>query len=146
MQFRTSIEIHLTGDTREAPEVLVLEIRPIAPSHHLHGNKVLSRLEIFRDIELGSHLAVLAVSHVLAVHPESQVTGGRTHVEIHILTLPVLRKLERTAIRTRIVVELADVRRVRVKLSCPGISDVLIGSITISVQLKQTRHREILPL
>ena len=47
MQFRTSIEIHLTGDTREAPEVLVLEIRTIAPTHHLHGNEVLARLEIF---------------------------------------------------------------------------------------------------
>ena len=76
MKLRTCIEIHLTGNTREAPIVLVFKIRTIAPAHHLHGNKVLTRLEILGDIELGSHLAVLAISHVLAVHPESQVTGG----------------------------------------------------------------------
>ena len=76
MKLRTGIEIHLTGNTREAPIVLVFKIRTIAPAHHLHGNEVLTRLEILGDIELGSHLAVLAISHVLAVHPESQVTGG----------------------------------------------------------------------
>ena len=146
MQLRTGIEIHLTGNAREAPEVLILEIRTIAPTHHLHGNEVLARLEILRDVELGSHLAILAVAHVLAVYPESQVAGGRTHMEIHILALPILWKVEGAAIGTRIVVELADVWRIRVKLGGPSIAYVLIGSIAITIQLKQTRHREILPL
>ena len=56
MDFRCGIEIHLAGDTREAPEVLILEIRAVAPAHDLHGDKVLAWLQIFREIELGSDL------------------------------------------------------------------------------------------
>ena len=58
MCLRGSIEVHLTGNTRKAPEVLILEIRAIAPAHDLHGDEVLAWLQIFGDIELRSHLRV----------------------------------------------------------------------------------------
>ena len=67
-------------------------------------------------------------------------------MEIDILALPVLRKFEGTAIRTRIVVEFTDVWRVRIKLGCPGITYILVGGITITIQFEQPRNREILPL
>ena len=51
-----SIEISLAGDTCEAPEVLVLEIRAIAPTHNLHGNQVLTRLQVLGNVKLGSYL------------------------------------------------------------------------------------------
>ena len=146
MKFRTRIEINLTGDTCKAPEVLILEIRTIAPAHHLHSYQVLARLQILGDIKLGSHLAVFTISHILAVHPKGQVAGSRTYMEIDILALPVLRKFESTTIRTRIVVEFADVWRIRIKLGFPGITYILVGGISITVQFEQPRYREILPL
>ena len=39
-----SIKIHFAGDTREAPEVLILEIGTVAPTHDLHGDEVLAGL------------------------------------------------------------------------------------------------------
>ena len=146
MCLRTGIEIHLTGDSRQTPEVLVLEVRTIAPSHHLHGNQVLARFEILGDIKLGSYLAILAISHIFAIHPKRKVASGRTYVEIHILTLPILRKIKSAAIRTRIVIDLTDIWRIRVKLSSPGVPDVLIGWVAIAIQFKQSRYREVLPV
>ena len=58
MCLRCSIEVHLTGNTRKAPEVLILDIGTVAPTHHLHSDEVLARLQIFGDIELRSHLRV----------------------------------------------------------------------------------------
>ena len=69
MRLRSGVEIHLTGNTREAPEVLILQIRAVAPAHNLHGNQVFARLQVFRDVKLGSHLRILRVAHVFAVHP-----------------------------------------------------------------------------
>ena len=59
MCLRTGIEIHLAGYTCEAPEILVFQIRAVTPAHHLHGNQVLALLQIFGNIELGSHLRIL---------------------------------------------------------------------------------------
>ena len=56
VDLRRGIEIHLAGDTREAPEVLILDIGAVAPAHHLHGDEVATFLQILGDIELGSHL------------------------------------------------------------------------------------------
>ena len=67
-------------------------------------------------------------------------------MEIHILTLPILRKIKSAAIRTRIVIDLTDIWRIRVKLSSPGVPDVLIGRVAIAIQFKQSRYREVLPV
>ena len=85
---RTCIEIDLAGYTGEAPEVLVFQIRAVAPPHDLHGNEVLALLQVFRDVELGSHLRVFAIAHIFPVDPNLQVAGGRTHMEQHLLTGP----------------------------------------------------------
>ena len=51
-----SIEIRLAGDTCKAPEVLVLQIGAVAPTHNLHGNQVLAGLQVLGDVKLGSYL------------------------------------------------------------------------------------------
>ena len=74
MSFRTGIEIYLACDTGKAPEVLIFQIRTVAPAHHLHGDEVLfSRFQVFGQIKFGSYLAVFAVAHEFTVHPHLQV-------------------------------------------------------------------------
>ena len=146
MNLRTSVEINFASDTCEAPEVLIFEVRTITPTHHLHCYQVLARLQILRDIKLCSHLAVFAVSYVFAINPKSEVACGRTYVEVYILALPILRKFECAAIRACVVIDFADIRRLRVKLCFPRISYILVRGITIAIKLKQARHREILPI
>ena len=76
MDLRGGIEIDLTGDTCKAPEVLILEVRAIAPAHDLHGDEVTAWLQVFRDIELGCDLGVLRVAYVLAIDPDEEVARG----------------------------------------------------------------------
>ena len=146
MHLRTGIEIHLPGDACEAPEVLIFQIRAVAPAHHLHSDEVAALLQVFRDIELGSHLRVLRIAHILTVHPEGEVAGGRTDMEEYFLSFPVLRQVERPAIRTRVVVGLTDIRWIALESRTPGIADVLVDLVTIAVHLKQPRHRKVRPL
>ena len=56
MHLRTGIQIYLASNTCEAPEILVLQVRAVAPAHHLHGNQVLAFLQVLGNVELGSYL------------------------------------------------------------------------------------------
>ena len=76
MHLRRGIEIDLAGDSCKAPEVLILEIRAVAPAHHLHGDEVAARLEVLRDVELSSDLSILGVTDIAAVDPYGEVAGG----------------------------------------------------------------------
>ena len=146
MHLWCSIEIHLAGYTSKAPEILVLQIATITPTHHLHGDEVLARFQIFGDIKLGSHLRILRVAYVLTIYPNSQVTGCRADMEVNLLTLPVLWQVEGATIRTSVVVGFAYVRRIVLKGCAPGITHVLINLVAIALNLEQTRNREIHPL
>ena len=146
MYLRTGIQVHFAGNTRQAPEVLVLQVRAVTPAHHLHGDKVLPFLHIFRDVKLSGNLRVLAIAHILAVHPHLQVARGRTHVEQHLLALPTVGQRECTAVRARIVLRLADVWRIGFEGRTPGIAEVLVDGVAVSVQLKQSWYWEVLPL
>ena len=140
------IQIHLAGDTSKAPKVLILQVASVAPTHNLHGDEVLTWLQIFGDIELSSYLRVLAVAYVLSVYPEAQITGCRAYIEVNLLTFPVGGQLECTAIRTCVVVCLADVWWVVLECGAPGITHVLIDFVAVTLYLKQSRHREVYPL
>ena len=146
MHLRTGIEIHLAGNTRQAPEVLVLQIRAVAPAHHLHGNEVTPRLHKLRQVKLGSYLRVLRVTHELAVHPHHEVAGGRAHMQQHLLAFPVLRQLEGAAVGARVVIGLADVGRLGLKRRAPGVADVLVDGVAVAVEFKQSGHGEVHPL
>ena len=54
---RTCIEIALTSNTTEAPEVLVLVPRAITPAHNLHGDEILlAWSNVLGDVELCCYL------------------------------------------------------------------------------------------
>ena len=142
----TCVHIHLACYAGEAPEVLVLAVGAVAPAHHLHGNDcLLSGHHILGDVELCFELRVLAVAHLLAVHPQGEVTGGRAHVHIDALSLPAGWDGECTAVGTRVVVLLLHHGRVVGKLGCPGVAHVLVGLVAVSIHLEESGHGEVLP-
>ena len=146
MNLLCGIQIHLAGDTCKAPEVLILQIATITPAHNLHCYQVLARLQILCDVELGSHLRVLAVAHVFSVHPHAQVAGCTTHVEVYLLPFPACGQIECTAIRASVVIGLSDVWRVVLECGTPRVTYVLIYLVTIALNLKQSGHGEVGPL
>ena len=146
VRLRTGVEVALAGDTREAPEVLVLDVRAVAPAHHLHGDEVfLARLQVAGDIELGSHLAVLAVAHILAVDPHGEVACGRADVHIDVHALPVGRDAERAAIRARVVVAFLNIRRIGRELVAEGVAGILVDAVAIAQHFEEPWHRETVP-
>ena len=146
MHLRTGIEINLAGNAGEAPEVLVFQIGTVAPAHYLHGDEVLTLLQILRDVELSSHLRVFRVAYVLAVDPYGEVAGGRAYVEVDFQSVPVLRQVEGAAVAARVVVGLADVGWVAVEGCAPRVAHVLIGLVAIAFNLEESRHGEVHPV
>ena len=92
------VEVYLAGNAGETPKVLVFKIRAVAPAHHLHGDEVAPRLQVFCDVELGSHLAVFAVTDIASVDPQREVARGRAHMEEYIAAPPVGRQVECAAV------------------------------------------------
>ena len=83
--FLTGVDFHPAGDAGEAPEILILQVGAVAPAEDFQGDGVLPRMDIFREVEAGFELAVLAVAHHLAVHPHADVGGGGADVQADLL-------------------------------------------------------------
>ena len=69
-------EIDVAGQAGEAPEVLVLQVRAVAPAEDFKGDDVHAGAHHLGHVEVGFQLAVLAVAHGLAVYPYPHVGGG----------------------------------------------------------------------
>ena len=82
-------ELHVTRDTAQTPQVLILEIRAVAPAEDLQGDEVLTRVNILRDVERCAEVAVLRVSDKLAVDPYIYVRDGGADVEVYVAARPV---------------------------------------------------------
>ena len=82
-------ELHVTRDTAQTPQVLILEIRAVAPAEDLQGDEVLTRVNILRDVERCAEVAVLRVSDELAVDPYIYVRYGSADVEVYVAARPV---------------------------------------------------------
>ena len=143
---RTCIQVHLAGDAREAPEVLIFQIAAVAPAHHLHGYQVLAFLHVFGNVKLGSYLRVLRVTCELAVDPHLEVARGRPYMEKHLLAVPRGGQFEGTAVRAGVIVGLADERRIAPEGGAPGVAHVLIGFVAIALNLEESGHGEVHPL
>ena len=85
---RTGGHIGIPRQTGEPEEVLVLKIGSVAPPENLQSDKVLPRPDIFRDVEPGFQLAVLAVAHLLAVDPHPHARSRRPYMQEYVLALP----------------------------------------------------------
>ena len=147
MSLGACIEINLASYTGEAPEVLVLAIRTVAPAHHLHTDKILlAWLQVFGDIKLGSILGVLAVAHLLAIYPKGEVTGSGTYIHDDVLAFPFGRHNNFLAIGAGVIVLLLDIGRIGRELGGPCITYILIDNVAIAIQLKEAGHGECGPV
>ena len=146
MRNGTGIEVALTCNSSKAPEVLVLEIRTVAPAHHLHGNEVLlSGLDVAREVELSGVLGIFGISYPLAVDPDLHIRGGGTDVHDYLLAIPRCRNVEGTAVGTCIVVLLLYIRRVVLELCGPGVAYILVDRLAITVKFEESGYGEFFP-
>ena len=70
------IQIDIASNTRQPPKVLIFEVGSVAPTVNLHSDQILTGFEIGGDIEIGTHLAILAVTNKTAIDPYIEVRGG----------------------------------------------------------------------
>ena len=99
--------------------VLILQVRAVAPAHHLNCEHVCdaSRIGSARatvraaprdgggDVKLARKARVLCVAHLDAVYPNRRVRVGAVKLKKHAPAIPLGRKLKRALVRTdRIVV------------------------------------------
>ena len=66
-------------------------------------------------------------------------------MHINLFALPICGNFHHLTVRTRVVVLLLNVGRVLLKLSCPGVANILVNGVAISVELEKSRHGEVLP-
>ena len=67
-------------------------------------------------------------------------------MEQHLLAVPVVWQYELLAVGTRIVLRLTNVGRITFKGGTPCIAHILVNAVTMTIQLKESWHREVLPL
>ena len=141
LRLRRREEHHVAVDAGVAEEVLVLEVRAVAPAVDLHGEEVVAGTEVFRDVELVGGAAVLAVAHLLAVHPHVVGAVHALEAQVHGAVLPGVRHGERGAVgRNGIVVAVRVGRIVGV-----GIGDVRVNRHAVALQLHAARHVDVVP-
>ena len=87
--FVAGIEITVTGNTGQAPEILIFAPRAITPTEHLESNQVSAFLDIRRDIKFSCYLGILGIANELSVHP--QIDAGRDTSEMgnHLFAIPI---------------------------------------------------------
>ena len=134
-------QVALAGNTGIAPEVLAFQVSAVAPAEDLHGDEcVLAGLDVFRDVETGLQLAVLAVADFLAVHPHAKIGGGGADGQENVTAFPVRRDLETVAVLSDVVVLRGYDGGIVLIMAVPGVLDVDIERVAVTVQLPHAGH------
>ena len=138
---RTCVQIAVARNAREAEEILVLQIGSVAPAENLESDQVaLPRQDVGREVELAAELAVFAVSHEFAVDPQIDAGCHGTEVDDDLFPFPVGRYLEGLAVAAHVIVFQRHHGRLALETAQPGIADVHIYRIAVSVQFPETRQ------
>ena len=146
MRLGACIHVHLACDSGETPEVLVLKVRTVAPSHHLHCHQcLLPWYDILGKVKFCFHLRVFAIANLLTVHPQGKVACGGAYVHVYLLACPFLGDDELPAVGTRIVVPLFHIGRIVGELCCPGIAHVLVYAVAIAIDFEKPWYGECRP-
>ena len=129
------IEVHAARNAAQAPEILVLQVRAVAPAENFQGDHVLPRSHVFGNIEAGLQLAVLAVSNHFAVNPHAYVRGGTADAQVHRLALPGGVQVKHAAVLPHVIPLFRDHRR---RIGCqvpPGITNIHVHRVPEAVEL-----------
>ena len=142
---RSCGNIDIAGDPGKTPEVLTLYVGSIAPAGNLKSNAVLAGNHIRGDVKAGLEFGVLAVAHLLSVHPDSHIGGCGTYMEYNLPALPVRSNIESLAVLSQIIVFIGNNRRCVWEMSVPRILHIDIHRVAPSVQVPHSRHRNFVP-
>ena len=135
MRPRCGIEIDITAQSAKAPKILVLDIRPVAPTHDLQGYEVVARTDIAGNIEDGCRLAVLTIADLLTIDIDLHIGGCFADREEDLLSPPYIWQHKVASVRTDMIILLRHKRRVVSVLLHPYITDVTIERLAIALQL-----------
>ena len=94
----TGIEIAVAGYSGKAYEILVFQISPVTPAEHLESNQVLTRFQVFSQVELGFQLAVFTISDIFTVYPQIHIGRNGTEMSKNLFPLPAGRQFDLPAV------------------------------------------------
>ena len=98
-------KVTVTGESAKAEKVLILQISTVTPAEYLEGKEVfLSRFYILGNVKFRFQLAVLAVSHISAVHPDIYIGCHGTYMQEHVLAVPAGRDFKFLTVCPHVVV------------------------------------------
>ncbi len=66
---RTNPQLNRAIDATQSPHVLVFQVTAIAPAIHLHSQAIASCMEETGHVELSRRHRILAITHLLPIHP-----------------------------------------------------------------------------
>ena len=95
---RTGLQVNIPEDAGHAPEILVFQIRAVAPAIHLGRQQVFPRLQVLGDIKLRRRTAALAVANLFAVDPQVKGRVNAVKRNEHLFAVPVFRETERLTV------------------------------------------------
>ena len=140
------VEVAITTHTGVAEEVLILQVGSITPTEHLECDQVLlSRLQVAGEVELSLQFAILAVAHVLSVHPQIHVGGYGAEVRHDLLAFPVGGHHDLPAVGTDMILFGRHLRRVVLELLTPSVAHIDIDRVAIAIKFPYGGHLHVVP-
>ena len=140
-----AVKVAVAGCSAESPEILVFGIASVTPAEHLECKVVGPRPDNIRDLKLRCVLAVLGISHKLSVYPKVDVGRDGSEMNDDPVSAPALRNVNCPSVSSHMIVLNRNERRVVLKMSPPGKSDVDIDRISVSVQFPDAGYRHLSP-
>ena len=139
MILRARIEVAVARHAAETPEILTLEVGPVAPAEDLECNQILlAGYHELGKVELAFELAVLAVADKFAVDPQVDIRGHGAEMGDDLASLPRSRNLDLAPVRAYVIVLYGNNGRIVLILVTPSVVDVDIQRVAIAVQFPDT--------
>ena len=139
------IQIAVTSYAGITEEVLIFQITAVAPTEHLKGNQVFAGFQVVGQIKFGFQFAVFAIAYVAAVYPKIHIGSYRAEVGKDVFSFPVSRKNDFFSVRAYVIVFCGDKGRIVLKLVSPGIADIYVNRIAITIQFPNGGYFNIVP-
>ena len=133
MFFITCIQVTITSYTGVTEKVLIFQIATVTPTEYLKCYQVLAWFEVIGKVEFCFQFTILTITYVTSVYPKIHIGSYRAEMSIYFFSFPIVWKDDFFAVRSYVVIGGRNFGRIIIKLTSPGISDVYINRITISV-------------
>ena len=139
------IQPYAAENAGEAEKVLIFTPAGRSPLEHLHGKFVHTRLEIRGQVECVSGEAVLGVTHIRAVQPQSHAAFHTLKLDVDGLILHSHRQFKIFDIACHRIEPLRNFAQFDLLAAIPRILDVGILRDIVSFHLDVRRNMDIIP-